>query len=210
MVVSIDGDEVKTVAAGETGYFTVPLGKHFFSASSGGEVVHNQMFNFEYAKLQTKPCFILNINDSQRYCRVEIVFGNNSLSNGITSGLTSLMTNAAASTAVGDDPEAQKKWIAEKTRKLELKRLLSEMSVFGNEPITRFGRSDNFLTPLPNIVYVGRNSSTERRSVVVRIPNELFDEIESLSKLEAPTQEQLDRAYALKDQVIYFVDELEG
>ena len=210
MVVSIDGNEMLKVAPGETGHFTVPLGEHVFNATSGGEVIHQQMFNFEYAKPRTKPCFILNTYDSHRYCRAEIVYGNDELSEGMAGGLESLMVNAAASTAVGDDPEAQKKWIEEKTRLLEFKRVVAEMSVFGGEPISRFGRSTYFLTGLPSVVVGSKYSRSEKRSVVVRIPNELYDEIEALSKLEAPTQEDLDRAYALKDQVGWFVDQLEG
>ena len=208
--ISVDGNDMLTVAAGETGFVKVPLGEHVLTAKSEGESIHQQMFNFEYASRQTQPCFILNTNDTHRYCRVEIVYGNNRLSQGLASGMTSMMTNMAASTAVGDDPEAQKKWIEEKTRKFEFKRLLAEMYVFGGEPISRFRRSSNFLTPLPSMVAGSRYSSTERRSVVVRIPNELYNEIEELSQLEAPTQEDLDRAYRLKSEVIWFADELEG
>ena len=210
MVVSIDGNEVLTVAAGETGYATVPLGDHVLTANSGGEVVHQQMFKFEYASRQNQPCFILNTYDTHRYCRVEIVYGSNPVAEGITSGMTSMMTNMAASTAVGDDPEAQKKWIEEKKRKFEFQRLLSEMSVFGGEPISRFGSSSYFLKPLPNTIVGNRNSSTARRSVVVRIPNELYDEIETLSQLETPTQADLDRAYELKDEVVWFIGELDS
>ena len=210
MVVSIDGNEMVTVPPGETANFTVPLGEHLLTASSGDEEMLQQQFNFTPVKLRTKPYFILNPYETHRYCCVEIVYGNDDLVEGFSSGLASMMANAAASSAVGDDPEKQKQWIEEKTRLLEFKQVLAEMSISGGEPISRFGGCSYFLTPLPSIVVGSKYSSSARRSVVVRIPNELYDEIETLSKLEAPTQEDLDRAYELKYEAMVYVDDLEG
>ena len=210
MVISIDGNEMVTVPAGKTGNCTVPLGEHEVTANSGEEVILQQMYSFMPVTPRTKPYFILNPYDTHRYCRVEVVFGNDDLAQSFTSGLGSMMANAAASTAVGDDPEKQKEWIEEKTRLLEFQRVLGGISVYGGEPISRFGRFDHFLTPLPSIVVGSKYSSSARRSVVVRIPNELYNEIETLSKLKAPTQEDLDRAYELKYEAMVYVDDLEG
>ncbi len=210
MVVSIDGNEMATVAAGETDNFTVPLGEHVVSVAQAGETTFEQMHNFEYAVPRTQPCFILNTDDDLRYCRTVIVYGNDDLSQSMASGLTSMIAKAASRKAVGDDPEAQKKWIEEQTRKQEFKQVMNQMSVFGEESISRFGRCTYFLTPLPSVVVGSKYSRSERRSVVVRIPAGMYNEIDALSKLEMPTEDDLDRAYALKQQVVRIVDNLDN
>lgn len=202
----LEGEEAETVAPGEIKHVGVKLGQRHICLKSPNTEVFNQNYELKALNPQKKPWLMMKTNPDHRYCRVEIVYGDDSLSNGIAGGMTAMILNSTARKAVGDDPAAQQKWKQEQGRKQKYKTLLGKFRVFGEEPISHFTHTNFLCESMPEVVAGSRHSRSTRRSVVIRIPVELHDAINDLSKIEMPTEADLDQAWSLYDEAMSLVE----
>lgn len=206
MKVWVDGQEIATVKPGEVQSVTVPLGEHHLAVKGKGLTAYNQQCNLEAVVPEKSPWLMLKTNSKHRYCRLELVYGNDRVTRGMADGMSTMIIQACAKKAVGDDPAAQDKWIKLQERKNDLKDVLRKLHAFGEERISHFGRTDYICKSVPTIVGGSRNSMSQRRSVVIRIPVDLYEEITELSKIEEPTDKDVERAYELFDEAEALVE----
>ena len=191
--VEVDGIEVATVRPGTSKKLTLALGPREFRVTSGDQVVYEATHTIDLGDRPfRRPKYILNPDNSNRYCNVEVVYGDDSLTQGSADMMVSLISKAASHNAEGIDDEAtRRQWELDRQIQCKYRSLAGDMCAFGDEAFFQIETSGNILQPLPNMVFTSSHSSSAKRHSLIRVPQQIHDFIYQAKQVEEPTQEDL-------------------
>lgn len=176
MVWHLDGKEVGPVEAGQVEMYRIGLGERTFRVTVEGRTIYEKKHTLTFGDRPYKhPTFVLNPDDSHRYCQVKVVYGNDSLSDGTADMLVSAISWAANQGHEGISEEQRQKELEYDRLKYEYEKLLSYADPKPYDTFFEVSPYCRVLQPVPNTMYTGKYSSSTSLVTLMRVPREIHD-----------------------------------
>ncbi len=203
IIVEIDGKKMGSISSRKFKKFRLDLGVHHFRVTAGDEVIYDKQHTLDFGDRPFKrPTFLLNPDNSNRYCEASVVYGDDRLTQHSVDAMVTLISKAASKEATGGGDEAtRRKWELDQKIKSKYRSLRNDLKAFGGEPFFRFETPHNILQPMPNAVIGSRHSSSSERSTLIRVPVEVHDAVYKLLQVEEPTAEDM-RHLMITDKMV--------
>jgi len=182
LVVEVDGHLATKVAPGEFAKLSYPPGEHRFHITSGDEVVCDLTKNLEQSdRIGVGRKYVFNPDKTNRYQTYQAKYGVNRLAGVMQAGLLKYQT----------DPVIKRQYI--------YRQLLKEIKLLPSDAWNDVTGIDYVLTPPPAYVM---SKGTERRSVLARVDPKLYERLESMAKIEKPSDKDIDSLDELIDEIL--------
>jgi hypothetical protein len=182
LVVNVDDKEAAKIAPGEFAKLVYPPGEHRFRITNGDEVLCDMTRNLEKSdKVGCVRKYLFNPDKNNRYQTYEAKYGVNRLGNVMEAGLLKYQK----------DPQIKRNYI--------YKQLLKEVKLVPSDAWNDVTGIDYVLTPPPEYV---RSKGTARRSVLARVQQRLYSHMERMTRVENPTDEDIDSLDELIEEIL--------
>jgi hypothetical protein len=202
ITVLIDGEQVAEVPSGKCKKVKVDLGDRHFVVEGGGERIYDATHSLDFAdRPYHRPEFVLDPTRTQRYCRVEVAYGEDRGETMQMDRLASLVRHVSTrSPEENQDEDTRIQWEIDRSLKREFKDLCYDLHAIEKSHFFRIEKvsSKYVLHRMPSEVLVHREDGTTNRTLI-RVPVDFHDALYELQAIESPTLEDLARMIAAKD-----------
>ena len=182
IVVTVDEELAATIAPGEVTKLIYPPGEHRFHIANGDEVICDLVKNLEpSSRIGVCRKYLFNPDKNNRYQIYQAKYGVNRLEGVMEAGVLKYQK----------DPQIKWQYV--------YKQLLKEVKLVPPDPWNDVTGIDYVLTPPPDHVYT---NGAARRTVLDRLQPRLYAMYERMTKIEKPTEEDIDSLDMLIDEML--------
>jgi hypothetical protein len=180
--VTVDGHLAATIAPDDYSKLVYPPGEHRFLIKAGDQVLCDLAHDLAPSdRIGVTRKYLFNPDKRTRYQTYEAKYGTNRLEGVMQASLLRFQT----------DPQIKRQYI--------YRQLLKEVQLVPAEAWNDVTPFDYVLSAPPNVVV---SNGTTRRSVLSRVQPRLADSMERLTKIEKPTDEDIDTLNQLIDDML--------
>lgn len=191
--VFVDGEQKLTVAPGEVKRMMLKLGEHQFVVKRGDATIYNLSHVLDSGDRPfRRPKYILNPDNSHRYCEVTVKYGED----GYAIRRAQQLQAAYERLEQGNDDGASQVEIDglfanfQNRVRYEFKEISNNLEVFGDGPFIQFETPHNILKPVASSVREKYGDSAERLALI-RVPAKVHEMVTKALQVDNPTIEDL-------------------
>lgn len=195
MYVEVDGEQVAKIRPGQFEKIALDLGERQFIVKSDGDVIYQASHTLDSGdRPLRRPTYLLNPDGSNRYCEVNVVYGEDQASNRSIEELFNLVSHVESEKEEGHEDEVTRlEWELDRKATAEYRKIKNDMVAFGDDRFFQFDQPSYMLERLPNSVSGSKYSTKAERTTILRVPAKIHDYVRDALEVEEPHADDFEK-----------------